>query len=132
MAKLAGYIRRYIHRQHVDHRQPDEGGRHGERRAGRHADSDHRRFGGNITGGGNLTKTGNATLDLSGNVTLSGNTTVAGGDLQVSGELTSPVTVDDGATLGGPGQITGAVTVAAGGTFSPGDPVTTVIGPLSF
>ena len=58
---------------------------------------------------------------------------VAGGDLQVSGELTSPVTVDDGATLGGPGQITGAVTVAAGGTFSPGDPVTTtVIGPLSF
>ncbi|HEX4198182.1 MAG TPA: autotransporter domain-containing protein [Caulobacteraceae bacterium] len=90
-------------------------------------------FGGDMVGGGALEKTGNATLVLSGNVTLSGPTEVAGGDLQVDGNLSSPVTVDDGASLGGAGSITGSVTVASGGTFSPGDPVTTnVIGAVIF
>ena len=90
-------------------------------------------FGGNITGGGALTKTGAGTLALGGIDTLDGPTEVAGGTLQVDGALTSPVTVDDGATLGGTGLITGSVTLASGGTFSPGDPVTTTIhGALTF
>ena len=90
-------------------------------------------FGGTITGGGSLDKVGNTTLALTGNVTLTGTTTVSGGDLQVDGSLSSPVVVGDGASLGGTGSITGNVTVASGGTFSPGDPVTTnVIGAVTF
>jgi autotransporter-associated beta strand protein len=93
-------------------------------------------FGGSITGGGALTVAGTSTATpvvLTGSDTLTGATTVSSGALQVQGSLTSPVTVEAGASLGGTGTITGAVTVASGGVFSPGDPVTTnVNGAVTF
>jgi fibronectin-binding autotransporter adhesin len=90
-------------------------------------------FGGDITGAGALTKAGPNTLVLSGVDSLTGPTEVAGGVLEIDGSLTSPVTVDNGASLGGDGAIIGSITIASGGVFSPGDPVTTtVIGPVTF
>ncbi|HLI66466.1 MAG TPA: autotransporter domain-containing protein, partial [Caulobacteraceae bacterium] len=81
---------------------------------------------GNLSGGGSLDKTGNGTLTLAGNDSLGGNVTVGAGTVNVTGNLSAPqLAVDSGASLGGNGTITGSVTVASGGTFSPGDPVTT-------
>jgi autotransporter-associated beta strand protein len=85
-------------------------------------------FSGNMSGSGSLEKTGNGTLTLTGNDSLGGNVTVGSGTVNVTGNLSAPqLAVDSGASLGGNGNITGCVTVEAGGTFSPGDPVTTSI-----
>ena len=64
--------------------------------------------GSGTTGPLNLVKAGPAVLRLSGTSTYSGTTTVAAGTLQVDGRLnTGSVTVQNGATLTGPGSLTG-------------------------
>ncbi len=56
--------------------------------------------GGNAGGtGGSFVKTGKGTLFLSGANTYTGTTTVNGGTLDLAGSLTSPVTVNSGATF---------------------------------
>jgi autotransporter-associated beta strand protein len=65
------------------------------------------------------------TVELLGGNPYSGGTDVTAGTLLVnntagSGTGTGPVTVRDGATLGGDGAITGAVTLESGATVAPG------------
>ncbi len=85
--------------------------------------------------GGQLTVVGSGTLTLSGANTYTGATNIGNGMTANSGKLiaanttgsatgTGPVFVDKGGTLGGSGFIAGPVTLKAGGTISPGDPVT--------
>jgi autotransporter-associated beta strand protein len=72
---------------------------------------------------GALVKAGAGTLALNGASTYTGPTSVTNGTLLVNGGLVSPVTVWDGAVLGGTGRITTnatAVTVKAGGSVNPG------------
>ncbi|MDC9592431.1 autotransporter domain-containing protein [Xenorhabdus sp. IM139775] len=73
-----------------------------------------------IAGHGGLTKTGNGTLELAGKQNIyKGPTWVEQGRLQVSGAITSDVTVQDGATLGGDGTV-GSIMAHAGASIAPG------------
>jgi autotransporter-associated beta strand protein len=76
-------------------------------------------FGGVISGPGSVTKIGTGTWTLAGDSTYTLGTFVSGGTLLVNGSITSPVTVDAGATLGGTGS-TGPVTLGPGSAVSPG------------
>jgi T5SS/PEP-CTERM-associated repeat protein len=82
-------------------------------------------LGGSITGPGGLTKGGGAQLGL-GTLTLTGTSNYAGptalntGKLVVNGSITSAVTVNNAATLGGNGAV-GSVTVNSGGIMDPGN-----------
>ncbi|SFN97256.1 autotransporter domain-containing protein [Xenorhabdus japonica] len=74
-----------------------------------------------ISGHGGLTKVGNGTLELVGkNSTYKGPTLVEQGRLQVSGSITSDVTVQDGATLGGAGTV-GSLMANTGANIAPGN-----------
>jgi outer membrane autotransporter protein len=89
-------------------------------------------FGGSITGPGQVAQLGSGEVVLSGNSTYTGPTTVFSGILSVKGSITSAVTVNSGAVLGGSGSV-GPTTILAGGALAPGDPATlTVNGNLVF
>lgn len=78
-------------------------------------------YAGAIEGTGGLTKTGNSTFTLTGTSTYTGATTVSSGKLVVNGTISSsPVTVANGAELGGSGT-SGTLTVQNGGTIAPGN-----------
>jgi fibronectin-binding autotransporter adhesin len=77
-------------------------------------------YDGPLTGPLGLTKNNTSTLTLNGFNTYTGPTLVNGGTLLVNQtQLSSPVTVASGGTLGGNGTV-GPLTVNAGGTVSPG------------
>lgn len=82
-------------------------------------------FSGTITGSGGLNKAGAltgsglGTLTLTGNSNYTGPTTVSFGKLVVDGSITSAVTVNSGAILGGIGGV-GGITINSGGTLAPG------------
>ncbi len=84
-------------------------------------------FSGDLSGGGAVNKTGLGTVELTGTNTYTGDTTVSAGTLIVGvgvdslAEITSDVTVADGATLGGTGTITGDVSIADNGTLAVGN-----------
>ena len=79
---------------------------------------------GAITGGGRFQKAGAGTLILSANNSYTGATTVSAGRLVVNGTNTSSaVTVNSGASLGGPGKV-GALTVS--GLVAPGNSIGTL------
>lgn len=82
---------------------------------------------------GSLIKSGAGQLILTGNNTYRGPTTVNGGLLTVNGALTSAVTVNDNATLGGSGRI-GAWTANSGSRVAPGNSIGTlnVAGDVTF
>jgi autotransporter-associated beta strand protein len=68
-----------------------------------------------------LVKSGTSTLTLAGANSYRGATALNAGTLLVNGTLgSSPVSVANGATLGGNGSIGGTVTVQSGATLSPG------------
>ena len=69
---------------------------------------------------GGLTKTGAGTLELTGNNTYTGATTVGAGRLVVNGSITSNVTAQSGATIGGTGRIGGLI-LESGSRLSPGN-----------
>jgi autotransporter-associated beta strand protein len=73
---------------------------------------------GAIFGAGSLEQNGTGTTILAGTNSYTGATTVNAGTLQVDGSLTSPITVQSGATLKGNGAI-GDVNFN-GGTLAPG------------
>ncbi|PHM74232.1 autotransporter domain-containing protein [Xenorhabdus kozodoii] len=74
-----------------------------------------------IAGHGGLTKIGNGTLELAGNRnTYKGPTLVEQGRLLVNGSVTSDVTVQDGAILGGNGTV-GSITANRGANIAPGN-----------
>jgi len=66
-----------------------------------------------------LNKTGAGTMVLNAANTYTGPTNIYAGTLTVNGSITSPVTIDPGATLGGNGT-TGNVTAAADAHVAPG------------
>jgi T5SS/PEP-CTERM-associated repeat protein/autotransporter-associated beta strand protein len=80
---------------------------------------------GTITGSGGLNKAGTftgsglGTLTLTGNSNYTGPTTVSFGKLVVDGSITSAVTVNSSAILGGIGGV-GGITINSGGTLAPG------------
>ncbi|AOM40039.1 autotransporter domain-containing protein [Xenorhabdus hominickii] len=77
-------------------------------------------WGNSISGHGGLTKIGKGILDLAGkNSTYKGPTLIEQGLLQVSGSITSDVTVKDNATLGGSGTV-GSIIAHSGATIAPG------------
>jgi T5SS/PEP-CTERM-associated repeat protein/autotransporter-associated beta strand protein len=81
------------------------------------------RLSGTLSGaGGGLKKTGDGTLELTANSSYTGSTIISAGTLLVNGSIAaaSPVTVQQGSTLGGGGSV-GAVTVESGGRIAPGD-----------
>ncbi|MCC8381750.1 autotransporter domain-containing protein [Xenorhabdus sp. PB30.3] len=79
-----------------------------------------------ISGHGGLTKTGKGMLELTGkNSTYQGPTIVDQGQLQISGGITSKVTVHEGATLSGNGTI-GSLTAKSGSYIAPGN-----VGPMN-
>ncbi|PHM51622.1 autotransporter serine protease [Xenorhabdus sp. KK7.4] len=79
-----------------------------------------------ISGHGGLTKTGKGMLELTGkNSTYQGPTIVDQGQLQISGNITSKVTVHEGATLSGNGTI-GSLTAQSGSYIAPGN-----VGPMN-
>ncbi|MBD2783336.1 autotransporter outer membrane beta-barrel domain-containing protein [Xenorhabdus sp. DI] len=78
-----------------------------------------------ISGHGGLTKQGRGTLILSGQNTYSGPTRVKQGLLNVSGSVSSTVSVMEGGILGGNGTV-GALHVQRGGTVAPGNSVGTL------
>jgi outer membrane autotransporter protein len=89
--------------------------------------------GGVISGvGADLVKSGLGTLNLTQANTYTGTTTVTAGTLRVNGSITSDVTVDAGATLGGAGTITGDVFLS--GTVAPGNSIDTlnIVGDFTF
>ncbi len=69
---------------------------------------------------GSLTKAGTGTLRLSGDSTYTGATTVTGGTLLLDGSITSNVTVNQGATLGGIGTTSESIIASAGSFLAPG------------
>ncbi|MBD1226429.1 autotransporter domain-containing protein [Xenorhabdus griffiniae] len=74
-----------------------------------------------ISGHGGLTKIGNGILELAGkNSTYKGPTLVEQGHLLVSGSITSDVTVQDNAILGGNGTV-GSIMANAGASIAPGN-----------
>ncbi len=78
---------------------------------------------GTIGGVGGFAKTGSAGLILNGNNSYAGPTTVAAGSLYINGDqsaATGPLSVQNGATLGGTGTIGGNVAIADGGVLNPG------------
>lgn len=84
-----------------------------------------------LGGAGALVKSTGGTVILSAANTYAGGTTINSGLLVVSNTTGSatgggPVSVNSGATLGGPGFIAGAVTVNSGGALSPGASVGTL------
>ena len=74
----------------------------------------------NVGGSGGLTKIGAGTMLLGGTNTYTGPTTVNGGTLVINGAITSDVTVNATATLGGSGSSTGSLTIAASAILAPG------------
>jgi fibronectin-binding autotransporter adhesin len=76
-------------------------------------------FAATISGSGSLAKQGSGTLTLAGVNTYSGASDIQAGTLIVDGSLASPVTVENGARLGGAGAI-GGLTALAGATVAPG------------
>jgi subtilase-type serine protease len=87
-----------------------------------------------LQGAGGLTKIGAGTLVLSGANTYQGATNVETGTLIVNGDLTSsPLTVHNGAGLGGTGTV-GTTSLGAGSTLAPGNSIgtLTVDGDLTF
>lgn len=64
-----------------------------------------------ITGSGSFTQAGAGTTTLSAANTYTGATTVSAGTLNLTGSLTSDVTIADGATLSGSGATTGLLTL---------------------
>ena len=77
-------------------------------------------YSGVISGAGDMEKTGNGTLTLASSQSYTGATKVAEGTLVLLGNITSPTSIEPGATLQGIGTITGLVTNA--GTIAPGTP----------
>jgi fibronectin-binding autotransporter adhesin len=76
-------------------------------------------FGGVISGtGGALTKTGAGTLTLSGASTYDGATSVNAGRLNLTGSLTSALSVASGASITGTGSTTGLLTMNAGSAIA--------------
>ncbi len=86
-----------------------------------------------LTGSGGLAKTDLGKLILTGANTYSGPTAVRAGTLAVNGSLTSAVTVESGARLGGTGTV-GGIIALAGGTVAPGNSIGTlnVAGDVTF
>lgn len=75
------------------------------------------------TGGDiSLTKIGAGSITLSGENTYTGPTSVTAGTLDVTGSLTSDITVDDGATISGNGSTTGLLTLGSGNNVTVGIP----------
>jgi len=86
--------------------------------------------------GGSLVKTGTGTLNFTGTGEYTGTTMINSGTLLVSGfmESSAPVTVNNGATLGGSGTIEAPVTVNSGGTLTHsgnGNTATLIVGGLT-
>jgi T5SS/PEP-CTERM-associated repeat protein/autotransporter-associated beta strand protein len=82
-------------------------------------------FSGALSGTGGFNKAGTSgsgpgTLTLTGNSTYSGPTTVSIGKLVVTGNISSPVTVNNGGILSGNGAV-GGIIVASGGIVAPGN-----------
>lgn len=78
-----------------------------------------------ISGHGGLTKQGRGALTLSGQNTYSGPTRVKQGLLNVSGSVSSSVSVMESGTLGGNGTV-GALNVQRGGMVAPGNSIGTL------
>ncbi|MDC9616016.1 autotransporter outer membrane beta-barrel domain-containing protein [Xenorhabdus khoisanae] len=75
-----------------------------------------------ISGHGGLTKQGSGKLILSGNNTYSGPTLIKQGLLNVSGSISSAVSVQESGILGGNGTV-GMLNVQSGGTVAPGNSI---------
>lgn len=93
--------------------------------------SDSWAFANEMTGSGLLTKAGAGTVTLAGDYAHTGGTQVESGTLALDNGAAAlsgggPVTVDEGATLGGYGTIVGNVT--SRGTVSAGDAITSLTG----
>ncbi len=81
-----------------------------------------------FTGTGGMTKLGNGTLTISGSSSYTGPTSVTGGEFNLTGAVTSAVTVNNGAVLNGEGSTTAALNFsgssrllfdpASGGSFN--------------
>ena len=87
-------------------------------------------FSGTLTNGVSalaLTKAGNGTLTLSGANTYTGATSVSVGRLNLTGSLTSAVTVASGATIAGTGSTTGLLTVNGNLALAGGATTTSMI-----
>ncbi|MGI5869360.1 MAG: hypothetical protein ACOX9C_07955 [Kiritimatiellia bacterium] len=66
---------------------------------------------------GALVKKGAGTLELAAHVSPGGSTIVSNGELRVTGSLTTPTTIEDGAVLSGTGSISNTVDFAQGSAF---------------
>jgi autotransporter-associated beta strand protein len=81
----------------------------------------------NTSGTVGLTKVGSGVLTLTGINPYTGSTTISNGTLLVNGHNGPGTVVVEAGALGGNGIIDGAVTVNAGGTFSPGTSIGTLM-----
>ncbi|KRA01862.1 autotransporter domain-containing protein [Achromobacter sp. Root565] len=86
-------------------------------------------YAGVIEGTGGIVKSTAGTLALNGANTYTGSTLVTAGALRIGGDtshsaasVSSNISVDSGASLGGAGVVNGNVGVAAGGSLAPGEP----------
>ena len=84
------------------------------------------RITGAVSGTGGLALSGHR-LELTGSSSYGGTTWVHAGTLVVDGSITSRVSVEAGAVVGGTGSIVNVVRILAGGTVSPGDATATGI-----